>query len=779
MFKTRIDIGVLAVLTINVLSFFIVVISNILIVPLEKIIQLTYIFKAKKKLKCYSHLIVVAITGSYGKTSTKNYLFKMLSEKFCVLKSPHSFNTPMGITKTILDYLKPHHQILILEMGADHKNDIKKLCKIVSPDICVVTAVGKQHLKTFKTFGNIVKTKYQIVEYAKGNALFVTNLTNDVCKCYYEKANLKKVGVDINNKCAYCNLTKLVANDNGLSFSCELDGFKIDLTSKLLGEFNVVNIMLAMSVAYKLGVNIGQICNAVSKLEPVNHRLELKQVNNNVRIIDDSFNSNPLGAKYAVEALKLFNCKRVVITCGMVELGAEQYAENFNFGKLLGCADKVFVVNNVNFAAISDGIRSAGGVEPENFNTFIEAYNCAIENAKEETVILIENDLTDSYIVWGEMKENLMVLFGGVSSEHDISIISALQAIKNINTMFYNVIPVYLSKDYKWYVGKDLNNIQTYSKLDYKKLTEVCLVPGSNYLHIKKFGVFKPKIKIDFAMPILHGVNGEDGKVVAILNLCKIPYSSPDFVESGLCIDKCLFKQYVNGLGVKSVKGVAVIDYLYKQNPEKEVELVLSVLDFPLIVKPATLGSSIGIKVCKNRFELEIALQHAFKLCGKVLIEDYLTDIMEVNVALMLDRGNLIVSELEQPIKNSEILSFENKYINKQGSMVGVDRIIPAPISLEIKNKIIETAKLVYLNMGLKGVVRFDFILKNDEVYLNELNSIPGSLAYYLFKPVGITYQNLINVLIKNGHENCQELYSKSYCFSSSVLSLGGEGVKK
>lgn len=399
MFKTRIDIGVLAVLTINVLSFFIVVISNILIVPLEKIIQLTYIFKAKKKLKCYSHLIVVAITGSYGKTSTKNYLFKMLSEKFCVLKSPHSFNTPMGITKTILDYLKPHHQILILEMGADHKNDIKKLCKIVSPDICVVTAVGKQHLKTFKTFGNIVKTKYQIVEYAKGNALFVTNLTNDVCKCYYEKANLKKVGVDINNKCAYCNLTKLVANDNGLSFSCELDGFKIDLTSKLLGEFNVVNIMLAMSVAYKLGVNIGQICNAVSKLEPVNHRLELKQVNNNVRIIDDSFNSNPLGAKYAVEALKLFNCKRVVITCGMVELGAEQYAENFNFGKLLGCADKVFVVNNVNFAAISDGIRSAGGVEPENFNTFIEAYNCAIENAKEETVILIENDLTDSYIV--------------------------------------------------------------------------------------------------------------------------------------------------------------------------------------------------------------------------------------------------------------------------------------------------------------------------------------------------------------------------------------------
>ena len=155
--KLKTGIGILVFITINAASFFVLIFANVLILPFEKLIQLNYILKAKKKLKMYKHLKVIAITGSYGKTSTKNFLFEMLSEKFCVLKSPQSFNTAMGITKTILDYLKPHHQILILEMGADHKNDIKKLCKIVSPDVCVVTAVGKQHLKTFKNF--ITKTQ--------------------------------------------------------------------------------------------------------------------------------------------------------------------------------------------------------------------------------------------------------------------------------------------------------------------------------------------------------------------------------------------------------------------------------------------------------------------------------------------------------------------------------------------------------------------------------------------------------------------------------------------
>lgn len=386
-------------IALNLLSPVILCCASLINYPYEKVIQMSFIIKAKQKLKTYKHLIVVAITGSYGKTSTKNFLKTMLSKKFSVLCSPNSFNTPMGVTKTILEHLKPHHQILILEMGADHKNDIKKLCKIVSPDVCVVTSVGKQHLKTFKTFENIIKTKYQIVEFSKPNAMFVTNLTNDVCKNYFARSPLKNYGVNFVGSNAFCVANKPECFVEGTAFWGFIDGKKFNIKTKLLGSFNTINIMLAMVVAYNLGVDVEELEDAAITLKPVEHRLELKQVNTNLFIIDDSFNSNPLGAKVAVETLKQFAYRKIIITCGMVELGQSQFSENYNFGKLLCGLDEVIVVNNVNFEAISSGVINAGGVKPKLFNSFSEAYKYATNNITEKTIILIENDLTDSYIM--------------------------------------------------------------------------------------------------------------------------------------------------------------------------------------------------------------------------------------------------------------------------------------------------------------------------------------------------------------------------------------------
>lgn len=378
------------------------------------------------------------------------------------------------------------------------------------------------------------------------------------------------------------------------------------------------------------------------------------------------------------------------------------------------------------------------------------------------------------------MKENLIVLFGGVSVEHDISIISGLQAINNIDKNFYNVIPVYLAKNYKWYISKsdELTNLQFFVEPDFNRLKEVCLVSGSNYLHIKQFCKFKPKIKVDFALPVLHGVNGEDGKIASLLSLCNIPYGVSGLTASSVAIDKSVFKTYLNGLSVKNVLGETVFDYEYSINPNLVISR-LEKLGYPLIVKPSTLGSSIGVKVCNNLIELTNAISLGFELCGSILVEKFLTDITEINVAVLFDGGKLIVSELERPSKNGNILSFENKYINKTGTMEGVAREIPAALDDEIKNEIIKTAKLVYKNLNLKGVVRFDFILSNNEIYLNEVNSIPGSLAFYLFKPLGISYENLLNLIIKNGYENFKTESNKTHFFNSSVLSKGGEGLKK
>lgn len=374
-----------------------VVLSNCVNLPVEKLIQQIYIHKAKNKLKQFKNLIVIGVTGSYGKTSTKNYLCEMLKTKYSVLCTPASFNTPMGITRTILNNLKPYHQILILEMGANHKNDIAKLCKIVKPNISIVTAVGLQHLKTFKTFDNIVKTKYQIVLNTKQSGFFVTNSTNEVCKNYAKKSHIMSltVGYGLND---YCKIENVEQNNENMLITFKIDKTSYQFSTTLIGEFNVLNILLGVVVSLKLNVSIEQIKGVVKTLKPVKHRLEVKKLNNGAILIDDSFNSNPLGAKKAIDALNKFKGKKFVITCGMVELGDKQFEENYNFGCLLKNVDEVLIVNKLNYEAISGGMIASGCEKPKLFDSFNLAYEYVSKKLDCNSVLLIENDLSDCYI---------------------------------------------------------------------------------------------------------------------------------------------------------------------------------------------------------------------------------------------------------------------------------------------------------------------------------------------------------------------------------------------
>lgn len=377
------------------------------------------------------------------------------------------------------------------------------------------------------------------------------------------------------------------------------------------------------------------------------------------------------------------------------------------------------------------------------------------------------------------MKENLLLLFGGASSEHDVSIISGMQAKEYIDTNFYNVIPVYIGQDNKWYNVKKLHNIADFVGMNLKKFMEVTLLVGSNYLYKKDIFGYQKNIKIDCAMVVMHGINGEDGKIMALLELCGIPYTTSNVTESGVCLDKSIFKEYLNGININNVKGVSITQFNFDNNPEVVYEKLEKSLNYPMIVKPANQGSSIGIIVVHNRSQLEIAMQSGFKLGEKILVEQFLNDIKEINVAIVRDEQKLIVSELEQPIKSSEILSFDNKYLNSSNSMESISRIIPAEISEDKKQKIIDMATKVYIMLNLKGVVRFDFIISNDEVYLNEVNSIPGSLAYYLFKPKGISYNKLINILLKNAYLYDLNNLKKVHIFKSNILNGSNISIKK
>ena len=376
-------------------------ISHWLLVPFENLNCYRYIAKTKRKLNKFPNLIKIGITGSYGKTSTKYILNTILSENYSVCITPHSFNTPMGITRVVLDYLKPHHDILITEMGAKQVGDIKFLCDIVKPQYGIITSVGSQHLATFGTLENIAKTKYELIDsLPKKEGLAIFNGDNQGSIKLYNKCDKEKYYTSITDNSAYVFADNINVSKNGLSFKLNIDKNKIDCKTKLVGKHNLENILVSSAIAYKLGLSMEQIKIGISKLKPINHRLEIKN-ENGITIIDDSYNSNVEGSVCALEVLNLFkDSRKVVVTPGLVELGQMEKEENFNFGKNIAkVADLVIIVNKTNMESIKNGLLSEEFKEQNIYfvSTLIEARMKLKEITKLGDVILFENDLPDNY----------------------------------------------------------------------------------------------------------------------------------------------------------------------------------------------------------------------------------------------------------------------------------------------------------------------------------------------------------------------------------------------
>ena len=381
----------------------ITVVSNWIMYPIELIIKEVYILIVKNKLKKYDHLIKIGITGSYGKTSTKYILRTILRVKYNVLITPHSFNTPMGIVKVLRNMLQPNHQIFIAEMGATYVGDIKYMCNFVKPRYGIITNVGNQHLETFKTLGNIKKTKAELAEAIPESGFCVFNLSNIESEDLYTNAKCNKIYTKINDDNAFVTAKDIVVDKNGTTFTCKIQGkkeFKVNM--KLLGEHNIQNVLEAVALAFKLGLSVEQIKIGLSKLKPVKHRLELVQLDNGAVMLDDSFNSNILGTKSALDVLAKFKQKnKIVITPGLVELGNREMIENLKYGKNISkVATKVYIVNDIHKDIITKGLLN-NGFNRDNIiyvSNFKTAWNMVSKNLSKDDVILIENDLPDNYV---------------------------------------------------------------------------------------------------------------------------------------------------------------------------------------------------------------------------------------------------------------------------------------------------------------------------------------------------------------------------------------------
>lgn len=373
--------------------------------PIEKLIQVFYISKAKRKLKKLEQVkpkIKIGITGSFGKTSTKMILASILSEKFKVSFSPASFNTPMGLTKYILKNVNADDEILIAEMGARNVGDIKKLCKIICPDIAVITSIGVQHLESFKTIENIAKTKLEIVEFSKPNAKIFVGDDENLEKVYSQIKKPKFMVSGEKNKNSFAFVSGHEVSDHGSVFDLNIDGKIIHLKTKLLGDANIKNIALAASIAFSLGMTEKEIEKGVEKQLSIAHRLEMIKSPNGVIVLDDSYNASPVGTKIALATLAKFKNKtKWVMTPGLIEQGKNQKNANFEFGcEIAKVADGVIVVNRVNRKDILGGLEHAGFDKSKIYcaESLEEGKKIIAEKVKEGSVLLIENDLPDNFV---------------------------------------------------------------------------------------------------------------------------------------------------------------------------------------------------------------------------------------------------------------------------------------------------------------------------------------------------------------------------------------------
>ena len=383
-----------------ILPYLLIYLMALITWPFEEFIKKQYQNKAKKILDTFKDLKKIGITGSFGKTSTKNIINDLLKEKYYTLMTPASYNTPMGITKTIRESLKLTHELFICEMGADHVGEITKLMNFVRPQIGIVTSIGPQHLNTFGAIGYIIHEKMQAIEKLPADGLGIINIDNEYINNYQiqNKVNIIKVG--IHNENADYLAYDLHYSKNGSTFKLKLDGKAYKFQTVLLGEHNVVNILCGIALAKYLGMENSEIVKAVANIKQIEHRLQLKEING-YTFIDNAFNSNPVGSKRSLDVLSTMPGNKIVVTPGLIDLGKEQAIYNYDFGKyMLNKADFIILVGNTNSGDIKKGAIDVGFNE-ENIITVSsvkEAFAYIYEHFSKNDTILLENDLPDAFL---------------------------------------------------------------------------------------------------------------------------------------------------------------------------------------------------------------------------------------------------------------------------------------------------------------------------------------------------------------------------------------------
>ena len=390
------------------------------------------------------------------------------------------------------------------------------------------------------------------------------------------------------------------------------------------------------------------------------------------------------------------------------------------------------------------------------------------------------------------MKIKIGVIYGGETVEHEVSVISALQAMNNLNEDKYDIVPIYISKDRIWYTGHMLRDIEFYKEFEDEKkyATKVMLYKkGKTFLLQRTTGLFRKDITdLDVILPVVHGNNVEDGSLAGLLDSIGIPYVGSHVLGGALGQDKVVMKQVMESVNLPIVPYTWFYDSEYLDNKENILKEIKKI-GYPVIVKPATLGSSIGIEVAKNEKDIESKIEDAMEYDTKIVVEKVIENLTEVNASVLGNYEYQKVSPLEEVMGEDEILSFADKYLGNAKSkgtaskgMASTSRIVPARISEKLTKEIQDTAKQVFKVLNLSGVCRVDFLIDNKEnkFYVNEPNTCPGSLSFYLWKEAGMKYSELLDEMVSIAIKEYKHKNQKTMSFNSSIFDgfNGSKGLK-
>ena len=400
------------------------------------------------------------------------------------------------------------------------------------------------------------------------------------------------------------------------------------------------------------------------------------------------------------------------------------------------------------------------------------------------------------------MKTRVAMMFGGKTVEHEVSVISGIQACLSMNTDKYEIIPVYMTKENEMYIGQGVGDIKSYRNIPelLGRSQRVLMVNDGGRFQLmpypaKKWGGPKP-VEFDVAFPVVHGTNVEDGALQGYLKTIGVPFVGPDVTASAVSMDKFITKTVLKeaGIPVLDAKVYTLADYAEMDKMVKDIEASIG---YPVIIKPVNLGSSVGISVAKTHAELINSLDDAFRYATRVLAEHAIANLREINCSVLGDENEAVASECEEPLHTKEILSYEDKYVNSGGKngktgskggngskgagMANLARKIPADLSPKEREEIRDMAVRSFKALGCNGVSRIDFMIDEDtgKLYFNEINPIPGSLSFYLWEPVGVPYSELLDRMIQLAFKRLRAEESITFSFDTNILANANIGGSK